>query len=198
MTTGCSRYEKEENLKKHYDSNLVYYSTNIDEILESIGYENIYTTNQNTFKVLDLGCGDGRACFKLAKKILNTDRKSANFQIVGVDYSQPRIDLANTKTNSDSIKFVCEDIHNYLDSCIENNIKFDLIIANEVIEHLENPREVVDKLKKISNWVVGTVPINLPYIAHLNVWKTVIDIKTYFNEFFVAKMGAHAILEWKN
>ena len=182
------RYQKEEKLIAHYNKNVNYYSTNIDEILAHIGYDDL----NNVSSAMDLGCGDGRACFLMAKKA------SEDTKIVGVDYSAPRIEKANRKNTHENVSFVCEDIHQYLDNLIEKGETFDLVVANEVIEHLENPREVLDKLQNISKWIVGTVPINLPYIAHLSVWPKVSDIKKTFPDFFLSKMGGHCVIEWRS
>lgn len=181
------RYQKEENLISHYNKNVNYYSTNIDEILSHIGYDDL----KDTTSIMDLGCGDGRACFLMANKA------GSGTKIVGIDYSAPRIEKAKKTSTFDNVSFVCGDIHDSLDKLIKEGTVFDLIIANEVIEHLENPREVLDKLQKISKWIVGTVPINLPYIAHLSVWPKVSDIKKTFPDFFLSKMGEHCVIEWK-
>jgi 2-polyprenyl-3-methyl-5-hydroxy-6-metoxy-1,4-benzoquinol methylase len=180
-----SRYSREEALKPHYDETLMYYSTDIKKILERIG-----GMPENTKSILDLGCGDGRACLYLASVLPETTK------LVGVDYSNPRIEIARLKTTTSNCKFVRDDIHDFLDACIRHQTKFDLVIANEVLEHLEVPLLVIEKAQQITDCVVGTVPINLPYKAHLHVWKTPADIEQYFKPDRIVRDGGHCILRW--
>lgn len=182
-----SRYPREEALKSHYAANLTYYSSNIQQMLANIGYTDL----PDVTSILDVGCGDGRACAALAKL-------APAAAIVGIDYCEGRILLARQSIGeSDRMKFVHADIHDFVDECLKNNTHYDLVICNEVLEHLEDPRALLDKLQKVTKWVVGSLPINLPYKAHLVVYPTISAIKQAFPEFSVAKMGEHTILEWK-
>jgi SAM-dependent methyltransferase len=88
--------------------------------------------------VLDIGCGYG---IKL-KKIVHKECQN----IVGID-------------NEDAIKH-CKDFHNfgewYADD-IENSIlnldrKFDLIISSDVIEHLADPTQLIEYIKKYCHY----------------------------------------------
>lgn len=80
-------------------------------------------------KILDIGCGRGELCYALAK--MGAD-------VVGIDYSQEAIDIAQNTFIGDEIKgtlaFVCEDAAAY-----EPEGRFDIIIATDFLEHVETP-----------------------------------------------------------
>jgi len=79
--------------------------------------------------VLDIGCGGGLVCEALAKK---------NAKVTGIDAGQTAINIAkkHCETNGLDITYKCEtsnDHHN----------QYDIVLALEIIEHVENPDEFV-------------------------------------------------------
>lgn len=101
--------------------------------------------------ILDFGCGDGRLITELIKN--NSPEK-----LFGVDISQRALKFANAFNSSDNIFF----------SSIEDLPvqKFDLIIATEVLEHIEekNIKKVISDINKIMN-DSGTLIITVPSIV---------------------------------
>jgi len=98
-------------------------------------------------KVLDVGCGTGsRLTIPLAEQF-------PDISFVGFDIDKEGIKFAQRKNKLSNLSFV------YGDNFKEKN--FDLIIASEVIEHVEQPIEFLIMLKgKISK--KGKIVVTLP------------------------------------
>lgn len=95
-------------------------------------------------KVFELGCSSGYGVQFLPE----------NIEYTGLDYDKRIIPVAREQKWRDSgLTFVHGDINNYeLD-------QYDTIIAFEVIEHLDNGLEIVEKLKKHCKRLMITVPM---------------------------------------
>ena len=119
---------------------------------------------------LDLGCGTGEFISALEKKGL---------QVWGVDFSQAFVDIARENFNLKNI-FVCSFIEFFQKSELP---KFDYISFFEVTEHLDNPKDFIQNVRKIlkpGGMIILSVPcrerilVNLvkgefPY-HHLSRW----------------------------
>ena len=97
-------------------------------------------TNMNNVKnldILDLGCGGGLVSESLA-------RLGGN--VTAVDFVSDNIKIARQHSlrNKLKINYLCSDIEN-----LSLNKKFDIIIMFEILEHLENWKSFLKKLKKI-------------------------------------------------
>lgn len=182
-----SAYADERKLVSHYDANLTYYSTDILDMLKLIGHKPPFP---RLTRVLDVGCGDGRAI----RQLQPLTAKDTSF--TGVDYSEPRIRLAISQNTSPNVEFVYADVYSYLDHCIDEKQRFDLVVCNEVLEHMARPGLLVQKIKQVTDWCIASCPINLPYIAHLSVFPTVKDIEKTFPDFKVTPMKGHTVMEY--
>lgn len=158
-----NKYKREQELIPHYDNNLDYYSP-----LKNKSYFNYMCNTLNvdisTIKsVLDLGCGDGRLCESIESSI----------EYMGVDYSEKRIHKASNKYKDRNFKVSC--IHKF---CELQTSFYDLAVLTEVLEHIESPYTVIKQLLDYNSniKIIATVPINMPYKAHLSVWKTIQDV----------------------
>ena len=100
--------------------------------------------------VLDVGCGQGLNTVKFADDWPNA-------KIVGVDLSDIGIEYANTHYGSrKNVSFICGDVSNMLD----DEEKFDLVTAFELLEHIEDWEKVAKVMTKISNrYIMISVPI---------------------------------------
>jgi 2-polyprenyl-3-methyl-5-hydroxy-6-metoxy-1,4-benzoquinol methylase len=159
-----TKYKKEQDLIPHYDKHEYYYSPIGGKVgtsfLEKF-FDDLNINIDNIHSVLDLGCGDGRLSGLL----------SPSTHYIGVDYSSVRIKKA--KLDYPERPFYRDDLHKFVDS---NNLSLcDLIVCVEVLEHLEDPKLLIDELKRKKSKdaaIIATIPINLPYVAHLQTWKT--------------------------
>lgn len=154
----------EEDLITHYDKNLKYKSpANNEKIIK----KRLGTYIQKGSKLLDLGCGTGLFCSVMTEW--------ASCVTHGVDYSPKRIEKA--KETYPNLQFTEASIYDFLTQSTE---LYDVITAWEVIEHLERPRyalELAMSCLKYGGYIVGSVPLNMPYTAHLQVFKSKADIE---------------------
>ena len=81
--------------------------------------------------ILDVGCGDG-----LITCILRWD----GWNIEGIDISEKAIEIATKKCPT--VEFKVKDI-------FDEKRQFDYLLASEIIEHLPNPIEFLQKIKKL-------------------------------------------------
>lgn len=121
-------------------------------------YLGIYRKNFDDIKkesgkitVLDLGCGDG-----LATKSLGFTK---SFKITGVDIFEPYLKLAREKGIYK--KLIKKDVRT-----INLNQKYDMVIANHILEHLDKPdgKKFIERIEKIAKKrIIIACPIgNLP------------------------------------
>ena len=129
----------------------------IEPLLNQMDYEQLYSVNYhdefyfvdkdygkkvsliNNFcdknKILDYGCGDGGFLRQIA---------SLEFECVGLDYGEELISRLNEKYQEISFYTI-----NYFWENV--NEKFDIIHLGDVLEHLTNPQEIMNKLKQKLN-----------------------------------------------
>jgi len=115
-------------------------------------------------KVLDVGCGEGYLLSYL-------DSRITDWQVEGFDIEAEVVSQAAQKLPSVTLK-----VKSIYDSGYPTE-EFDLVLCNEVLEHLERPTEALSELKRLSHkWVILSVP-NEPYFSicsnskdHCNKW----------------------------
>ncbi len=111
--------------------------------------------NVNGNKILDIGCSQG-----IVPLLLGREGKS----VLGLDISQKAIDEANLSLSAEEIdvqknvEFLRSNfmLHNFKDE------KFDTIIIAEVLEHLVNPNEFIDKAESLLKGD-GSLIITIPF-----------------------------------
>ncbi len=92
---------------------------------------------KNIKSVLDIGCGPANKLMKLIYPACN--------DVYGIDQER----MINFCIKHHGLKnFFTDDIEN---SNLNLNKKFDLIISSDVIEHLDNPNNLISYIKKYSN-----------------------------------------------
>ena len=112
------------------------------EVLREIDWENK--------KVLEIGCGTGETANLIAE---------AGGKIFAIDYAFSSITEAKKRHSHPNLTFAVES----LDSVQE---KFDVIVAQEVIEHTDDPFEVLKRMKELMN-ENGTIIITCPNFLNL-------------------------------
>ncbi len=120
-------------------------------------------------KILDIGCGGG---------LLSEPMRRLGAEVVGIDASDKNISIAklHAKKSQLNIKYICAS-----PETLKSNMKFDVILNMEIIEHVE---DVSFFLKSCSKFLKTN---GLMFVATLN--KT---LKSYL----FAIIGAEYILGW--
>ncbi len=113
------------------------YLQKLYKIAEKSNYENIYSLLEKNIeaKLLDLGCDDGTISLEIAKTI-------GTKNIFGVEIVDEKIQIA--KSNGMIIEKA--DLNNVLN--FESNF-FDVVVANQVIEHLYNSDVFLEEIYRI-------------------------------------------------
>jgi len=88
------------------------------------------------------------------------------------------IDYAKTKYPE--IKFICEDITK------GNNYKFNIIVCSEVLEHLRNPSEFLNSMKKMLK-PNGIIIITIP--NGFGPWELFLNMPLDIVRYIVKKIG---------
>ena len=94
-------------------------------------------TNQRSLRILDFGCGTGElVTFPLAE---------AGHQVVGIDVHSPSIDVARSRCDLPNLEFKVATEADFL----EYEQEFDAVICSQVLEHLENPSQLLAHFHRI-------------------------------------------------
>lgn len=110
--------------------------------------KNLAFLNPEASLILDVGCGNGNISRYLG---------SLGYETTGIDISEKAIEKAKTLNPYPNVKFLLKNA----EQLKEENRKFDAIICSEVLEHLENPLELLRAIKSILNFdgiLIVTVP----------------------------------------
>ena len=139
-----------------------------NNIIESFKLKNKEKPLEN-IKILDIGCGGG---------LLSEPFKRLGAEIVGIDASSKNINVAklHAKKNNLNIKYLCTSPENF-----KTDIKFDVILNMEIIEHVEDINFFIKSCSKLLK------KNGLMFVATLN--KT---LKSYV----FAIIGAEYVLRW--
>jgi len=153
-TPGYDRYFNYANNVKNSKNPLKWLS------LQESTYYPIYMElkqNNKKLKILEVGCGYGYLTYSLRKM---------GHEVFGIDIAK------------NAIKFAKQNFGNYFSLGSINDIhkkdKFDIIIATELIEHLQNPAEFISlctNLLKDKGKIIITTP-NKDYSPKKTIWKT--------------------------
>lgn len=125
-------------------------------ISSCIGQKNPFKTEyknwiQNGMRILDVGCGAGKNLFKI-------DSEYEDCELYGIDISETMVRIAkqNSTDAKNHIVFVNVDFLKF-----NSEEKYDVIIFNYVLHHMEKPQLAIEKeynLLKNSGLIMLTVP----------------------------------------
>jgi len=102
--------------------------------------------------VLDVGCGNGALSYDVAKKAK---------KVVGIDLNEKNISFAKERYSEENIEYICGDALKDLP-----NEKFDVIIMSNVLEHIENRVEFLERLReKAARFLIRVPMINRDWIT---------------------------------
>jgi SAM-dependent methyltransferase len=122
------------------------------------------SSKQNTFNILEVGCGSGINAFEIGK-IIRKLGKGINY--VGVDISEESIKIAEKiagifqDDNKLNFSFYYSDAKSFLDNL--DNYKFDIILFIDFLEHIETPEEIIKPtIEKMNNNGIFIVSVPTP------------------------------------
>jgi 2-polyprenyl-3-methyl-5-hydroxy-6-metoxy-1,4-benzoquinol methylase len=122
-------------------------------------------------RLLDAGCGNG----------IESGPYAARLEVQGVDYQPSYVDYCNTSYPAARFKVANLEQLDYPDDY------FDLVIMNQVIEHLERPRVVVEELARVLR-PKGRLLVATPNYATLG-WRLV---EGTYHRWFVQEFDAES------
>lgn len=111
-----------------------------------LNYYNFFLDNVSSEdKVLDIGCGNGACTNAVSKKVSRA---------IGIDISQKNINFAKEKFSNNNLIYITGDATKYI-----FDEKFDTILLSNVLEHIENRIEFLQKIKRLAPKILIRVPL---------------------------------------
>ena len=109
----------------------------VDFLKNTVSFDPSHPKPLMNYNILDIGCGGGIFCEPLYKLGAN---------IIGIDTNEKAVKIAklHAKSNGLNIKYHLTDIENF-----KSKVKFDIICAMEVFEHINNIEFFVKKTKNL-------------------------------------------------
>jgi len=174
-------FQEKKTYKKEYSSEEIkYFKNKIEQKFYQITQSGTLL-NERQYSLLDVGCGEG---FTL------NFFKELGWNITGLDYS----DFGCKTHNPDCIPHLIKgDIYENIEALLEEEIKFDLIWLDNVLEHVLDPLMMLRQLKKLSS-KNGILVIEVPndfsivqtYLSDKQMtlkefWVAIPDHISYFN-----------------
>ena len=134
------------------------YDLEVDKIGENTPYWYVRKNISDKQNILDVGCATGYLGAYL--------KRNFDLNLVGVDYDNYYLKkAAERNVYSDLIKL---DLNNFDNELVDYVSHFDKIILCDVLEHLNNPMDVLTKLSQFLK-DDGNFLIDVPNIAHSSI-----------------------------
>ncbi len=151
---------------KHHFNIFMYFQSHLKPLFK----------NHSSLSILDIGPGHGFFSYLTKKEFPDYEK------IDIVDISDTSLQMTKNIIGFDEhkIKYFKQDIFEY-----DNSNKYDFIVLGEVIEHLDNPKQILRKLSKLLKpngilWL--TTPTNSPALDHVYLFKTKEDVFSLIDE----------------
>ncbi len=151
---------------KHHFNIFMYFQSHLKTLFKG----------QSKLSILDIGPGHGFFSYLVKKEFPEYEK------IDIVDISDTSLEMTKKIIgfDGDKIKYTKQDIFDYDDSN-----KYDFIVLGEVLEHLDEPKQILIKLSKLLKpggllWI--TTPTNSPALDHVYLFKTKEDVLTLISD----------------
>ena len=108
----------------------------------------VLVNTDSAAKVLDVGCGNGNMSIALGGKGCN---------VLGIDISPQSIEYAQQRNTLSNVSFKVVDAS----TLVASNQKYEAIVCSEVLEHLDEPQNLLHELRQVltgNGVLVVTVP----------------------------------------
>lgn len=126
-----------------------------------------FTNTQEKIKIIDIGCGYGEILAELAEAFPNAE-------LTGVDINEAAIDEACQRVPK--ALFFQKNLESA--TLIENHEKYDLVICSEVLEHVNSPQLLANKLIEITK-SDGYICVTVPNDFITNIGRFILRKKPY-------------------
>ncbi len=133
--------------------------------------DNLHKYVDRTGRYLEVGGGHGLYISE-ALRHFNND---TTFDLV--DISPTSIEMSKVALNTNRVNYILKDIFDF-----DGKEKFDFITIGEVIEHVEDPKALMQKLGELLNdngTIYVTTPANAPMIDHIYLFHDAEDIRSF-------------------
>jgi len=168
-TANYFQMEKGAYQKSYSEEELDFFNNKTEQKYSRI--ISILNSNNTNKSILDIGCGEGFAIEFFRKK---------GWDICGIDFS----DFGLKKNNPNCLdKLIVGDLFEETKNIIKKNIKYDVIILQNLLEHVLEPEKLIVELKSLllpNSLIVVTVPNDFNPIQ-----KIALERKKIENEFWV-------------
>lgn len=101
--------------------------------------------------ILDVGCGSGRFCIAYAERGAS--------HVVGVDFAEAMIDIANQIAREAGVADRCEFIAGAFPEAVEGAGTFDASTANGFFDYVERPAPLIARMREMTR---GTMIMSFP------------------------------------
>jgi SAM-dependent methyltransferase len=158
MEYGVDHMNKEEqekefwdNYSQDFDSIYTHKKSNLSNLVDRIFRSDMYERFEFTLKrskpiadrsVLDVGCGPGFYSLAYA-------RQGAK-RVVGIDYSEKMIQLANERLDKEDLKSNCQFLVNDIMD-FKADSKFDISIAMGLFDYTKDPLPILNRMRDLTH-----------------------------------------------
>lgn len=179
--------------KKYLEEEIKYFNNKLEEKYFVLTKK---LALSDTVSFLDIGAGEGWAMSFFKEK---------GWNVIGLDYSKFGCENHNAHCCED---LIVGDIYQSFQSLISQNKKFDVILLDNVLEHVIDPKSLLENCKKLANEnsiLIVEVPNDFSTLQHYlfenkkidnKFWVALPDHLSYFNKDGLNKLCADA--GWNN
>lgn len=160
---------RKEEKNKYYDENIV---IDIEDTNNTHSIIAKYIKPEST--VLDVGCGAG---------YIGALLKSKNCKLYGIDRDEKALEIAKNKVGYHKVyHFSVTDMKSEkYKSFFKEKIKYDYILFADVLEHVENPGDILLNFsKKLTT--TGSILTSVPNVAHFDIIRGLLNRTFNYNK----------------